>query len=1283
VTAAAALRWLKKSTLWTYRTLVWAMLAATFVVGAVVLGLRYWVLPNIDDFRDDIARAVSNASRQHISIGKISGNWDGLRPRLVLENVVVYDHADRPALELTRVDSTLSWRSLAIMRVSFHALDIYNPMLDVRRDAQGGVWVAGIEVDASASSDDGGFAEWLLDQPDIEIHDAALRWTDELRGAPALSLKHVNLQLVNRGRRHRFGLQAEAPSEIARGLDIRGDLRGRSLAALSEWNGRVFVQLDYIDIAAWRTWVPFPVEFPRGSGALRTWLTFDRDELTQAIADVTLADVRTRLRKDLPELELEALNGRFGWKTQQHGYEISTTKLSLSSAQRGIALRPADALLRVTNDSNGNAVAGEMQANALDLAPLVMLADRLPVDESLRKAAAALEPSGTLHDLSLRWKGSWPELQSYSARTRFADLAFRRWEHVPGIAGVSGTIEATEKSGTLIVSGERASLDLPEVFREVIHFDTASGHVAWSRTRDALELRFANVVLANADFAGTVAGTYHRRERASDEMDFTGSVTRADARATSRYLPVKLLKEERPWFERAFVAGEASDGRFRVKGRTADFPFPDNKSGTFSVTAKITNGTLNYADEWPRIEHIDGDLQFRARRMDIVARQASIYTVKLAKVVATIPNLGMPAPVLTVAGEAEGPTSDFLDFIARSPVNAMLDKFTEETRAQGRGRLALKLTLPLATLRDTRVSGAYTFVNNNLVVDSAIPPIDQVNGRLEFTDTSVRVPSATGVFLGGPVTLNASTQRDGVIRIGMSGRINADNVRKLGNDLTVMQHLRGATDWRGTFVVRKKAADLLVESTLQGMASDLPPPFGKAAADTVPLRLERHLGGGQERVGFAYGDIASGQFVMRSEGKRTLIDRGIVRFGGGPAGEPDKPGVWASGTIKLVDFDEWLKFAGEGEGERSTSYMISGGDLKIAQMDVFGRRFHDLAVAATTVGDTVQITATAQELEGTGTWRPQGKGRLTARLKRLVIPAAETRVTELREKPVAPAKPPELPALDIVAETFQLGQKQLGRLELNAVHENRDWRIERLKITNPDSTLVADGVWQGWLSQPRTQVNVRFDVSDIGKTLTRWGYPEGVRRGVAKIEGTLHWTGSPQEFDYPTLGGNLVVDAARGQFVKLDPGIARLLGILSLQALPRRITLDFRDIFSEGFAFDAIIGAVTISRGVASTDNLRIQGPSATVVMHGLVDLARETQSLRVRVSPHLSDSVSIAGALIGGPVAGVAAYLAQKLLKDPLDQIAGFDYGITGTWTDPQVAKLERPEPPKQEGTP
>ena len=278
---------------------------------------------------------------------------------------------------------------------------------------------------------------------------------------------------------------------------------------------------------------------------------------------------------------------------------------------------------------------------------------------------------------------------------------------------------------------------------------------------------------------------------------------------------------------------------------------------------------------------------------------------------------------------------------------------------------------------------------------------------------------------------------------------------------------------------------------------------------------------------------------------------------------------------------------------------------------------------------------------------------------------------------VAPApesRAPELPTLDVTVDELQIAGRTLGRLGLVARPQQRDWRIERLVLITPESQLTVDGTWQSWLTQPRVQANVRFEVSDIGRLLTRWGYPEGVRRGTAKIEGNLAWSGSPQSLDYPSLTGNFVLDAAKGQFLKLEPGIGKLLGILSLQSLPRRITLDFRDIFSEGLAFDEIVGAVKVVKGVASTDNLRITGPAARINMIGQVDLARETQVLRVKVNPQLSDTMSVAGALIGGPVAGVAAFIAQKLLKDPLDQIAAYEYDVTGTWSDPVVAKAERP---------
>jgi uncharacterized protein (TIGR02099 family) len=635
-----------------------------------------------------------------------------------------------------------------------------------------------------------------------------------------------------------------------------------------------------------------------------------------------------------------------------------------------------------------------------------------------------------------------------------------------------------------------------------------------------------------------------------------------------------------------------------------------------------------------------------------------------------IPDMTVHPEVLEVKGEAEGNTADFLSFVSKSPVAGMIDNFTEGVQAQGTGRLGLRLLLPLGQESGNRVSGAYVFNQNHIVFERDLPPLEQAGGRLEFTENSVRVPGVSGVFLGGPLALSAGSQRDGPMRVTLQGRVNADNVRKAGGPAW-MQQMRGATDWRGVLTLRKKVPDLVIESNLQGIASNLPAPFAKTATETVPLRIERRFTSAQQdRVSFAYGDIVKAELFRRNDGKQTIIERGAVRLGPGEVGEVNRSGVWIAGSLKAFDFDDWLAFSRGEDGD--SSYTLAGADVKLGEVDFFGRKFNDVSVNAWTQNAVTQLTLGGREIEGGAMWRGEGKGRLTARLRKLTIPQGDGKPATPAPQP-PPGKPLDLPALDVIVDQFQFGVKQLGKLELNAVHQDRDWRIEKLRISSPDHIVTADGIWQGWRTQPRTHLNLRVDVNDIGKALARWAFPAGVRGGTAKIEGQLSWAGSPHDFDYPTLSGNLVVEAAKGQFAKLDPGIAKLLGILSLQSLPRRISLDFRDVFSEGFAFDGIIGALKIDRGIMHTDNLRIAGPSARVVMAGDVDLARETQKLTVRVTPHLSESVSLAGALIGGPVAGVAAFLAQKILKDPLEKLISFEYNVTGSWSDPQVAKVER----------
>jgi uncharacterized protein (TIGR02099 family) len=902
----------------------------------------------------------------------------------------------------------------------------------------------------------------------------------------------------------------------------------------------------------------------------------------------------------------------------------------------------------------------------------VALADRLPLGTELRKQLAELSPKGSLHDVALRWSGDWREPEQYSARARFQNLVMSRYGKIPGFFGVSGNVDGNEKAGSLYIDAANVKIDMPLVFRDPLDFEKLNAHIEWARRGADSELIFKSMSFTNPHLAGSLFGSYRLLPDSRGMIELNGTLTRADARHIGRYMPLIISKNSRDWMDRAIQSGQSNEVSLQLKGNLDDFPFADDKGGIFKVTAKIDGGVLNYADGWPGIENISGDVSFHGKGLDIAVRSANILGAQLGKVHAEISDLRFTDELLVVTGEAEGPTSEFLAFIEKSPVSGMIDRFADGIRAQGNGGLTLKLQLPLRALDKSSVSGTYQFINNTIVGDQDLPPFEQTNGALEFTESTVRLQNVKGVFLGGPATISATTQGDATVRIDLQGRANVDNLRRAGGAAPWMLRLRGSTDWRGTFLLRKKQADLVVETELQGIASDLPAPFTKTAGEAVPLRYERkYTGPQQEQILFSYGERVSANLQRRLEGTRSVVRRGLIRFGG-PAAEPERDGVMLSGSLRSLNIDRWMAL-GE-QNPEGVKIELSDVDLKVGTLTAHGRSFSDIAINGALREGVWRANLAGRQMEGSATWQPQGRGKLTARFRKLVIPPALTTTAPGAIPAQGPAgKMRELPALDLIADQFQFKDKQLGKLEFNAVPEERDWRIDKLHISNPESTFSGNGVWKSALSQPHTQLSLRLETSDIGKLLTRLGYPDSMQGGNAKLEGELTWSGAPQEFDYPTLSGTLAMRAQKGQFLRLKPGFGKLLGIISLQSLPRRITLDFRDIFSDGLVFDEIIGATKISRGIALTDGFHIQSPSARVLMRGEIDLARETQNMRVRITPGLSDGVSIAGALLGGPVAGIAAFLAQKILKDPLDWIASYEYNVTGTWVDPQVSKIGR----------
>ncbi|HSV68570.1 MAG TPA: AsmA-like C-terminal region-containing protein, partial [Methylibium sp.] len=327
----------------------------------------------------------------------------------------------------------------------------------------------------------------------------------------------------------------------------------------------------------------------------------------------------------------------------------------------------------------------------------------------------------------------------------------------------------------------------------------------------------------------------------------------------------------------------------------------------------------------------------------------------------------------------------------------------------------------------------------------------------------------------------------------------------------------------------------------------------------------------------------------------------------------------------------------------------------------------------------------ATELAGRAEYRPpsagEAAGRIVARLARLSLPkGGDEAVSELLDQ--APAS--TVPALDVVVEDFELRGKKLGRLEVEA--ENRaaesgavvagDWELKRLKLVTPDATLAATG---RWLAAPRPGVarravlDFKLDVGNGGALLSRLGEGEVLRGARGSITGQIDWLGSPLDIDYPSLGGKMRADFDRGQFLQAEPGIFKLLGVLSLQSLPRRLLFDFRDVFSEGFAFDALTGDLTLTQGVAHTSNLRLRGVQAVVLMEGSADVERETQDLRVVVVPEINaGAASLAYAAIN-PAVGLGSFLAQLFLRRPLAEAGTREFRVTGPWAAPQVERVER----------
>ena len=1253
--------------------LTWRLLLfAWFVVGGAFLVVRYALLPDIDRWRDDIAQQASAALGVPVTIGAIEADWSAFRPRLHLRQVTLDGPQGAPALRLDQVDATLAWSSLLKFTPYFHRLEIGEPTLHVARDASGAMSVAGIALDPGAG--DGRALGWLLAQRQIVVRKATVIWSDAHRAAPPLTLEAADLRLVKGFTHHRAALRFIPQGQIADAVDVRAELRADASVPVREWSGALYGQVSAASLAALAPWVDLPGELA-GHGDVTAWAQLDSGRIAAVTADVALREAKVRLGDDLPPLRLDEVAGRVSVERGNGRLAVSTRALSLvaethAEAEAGegrrVSVEPTDLdLVLESDDASRN---GSLTANQLDVAVLSALAAHLPLDAVMRERLADVAPRGAFRDVDGSWTRSSEELTAWQLRADFEDIGLKARDGMPGLAGLNGHIEGDASGGRFRVQGDGVTMAVPAVFIAPLEFGSLVAEGGWTRRDGQPQITLDTARFANGDAHGDASGHYLLSADGPGYIDLQARLEKADGTAVWRYMPRVINQNTRDWLKRSITAADARDVRLRLEGELQRFPFTDG-SGTFLITGQFSGGRLDYVSGWPAIEDIEGGLRFEAATMQITASAGKIFGVGLREVVAEIPVLGNSDETLTITGKAAGATADFLRFVSESPVRNRINGFTDDMRAEGTGALDLTLVLPLLRLDDSAVDGRYRFADNRLTVVPALAPIERAAGRVEFTAEALTIPEARGTLLGGPVAVSARTGRDGAVVFEANGAAQA-SAAQAHYGWPWMAHLSGETPWTARVEVTGGQSTVRIDAPLSGVASSLPAPLNKSAADALPAAVNLTFARDQNaQIKATLGDLAALEAnVPRDAGGWQRLRGGL---GVGAPARRASSGLMVSINQPELDFDAWRGVMRGGESVAGESLPLAGIALQTGHLAAFGFNLHDLVVDARRDGGTWAADIRSLEAEGKVEWAQQDAGAVRARFSRLMFGKAQEDDSSAEER--VPEVVESLPALDVVAERFGMHGLDLGRLELQAVNRGGLWHLNRLALGSKQGELTGSGVWQA-KAPMRTDLDFVLTTPDTGALLKRLGYPDAVRGGTARMEGKLGWQGAPTKLDHDTLSGQFTLLAESGQFRKLDPGVGRLLGVLSLQSLPRRITLDFRDVFSEGFAFDRISGSIDVDKGVLRTDPLEIRGPAARIFMRGSASVPDETQDLMVFVQPTLSESIAV-GAAVGAinPVAGVVTYLVQKALQDPVEKLFAFQYSVTGTWADPKVEKVDR----------
>tara|TARA_R110001592_G_scaffold6550_3_gene35233 strand:- start:2986 stop:7107 length:4122 start_codon:yes stop_codon:yes gene_type:complete len=1315
--ASVSNRWLNR---------LYKILAILLVLLAVLISAFRLFLPYVEHYRQDFQNYINTNNQTHIVIGSLGMSWQRFGPTLIANRVTLVD-TNGANVYVDHLEVQVDfWATLTTQRLVSSNMILDGAVVTLDQ----GAWHTQKNSDVKDKSTALNSNEQL--DGFKKISDIFLNRINRFSLINSkisiennLLERHFrvnNLHWLNREERHQAQGNIIVDELSSNNLNLKIDINGQYI---DELKGMIYIEANHLDITPWLDSIlTLDNEKTKADIGFSAWLKVDNGSIERlqlslhdnliSWQESTQGDIQENTQ-DNPQEKIQA-STEAGTETSQvrHKLTLSAGQLLLVKGQKAenFKLYSTPLLLQFDQEEaqeyivqmNKTAQDFSIYLSSFDLALISQVSPLLIVPQNTRKLLSELNVSGQVNDIFFK-----KTAEDIQALAHFTNASTKYSQGIPGIDNISGTLSFTQQHLHLEIAAKQGGIDFNKHFIAPIPYESLQATVDLSIIDTGWQLKVNDIALNSDELKLNADLAIDSTENGEMLMSLLANITEGDASKAGHYYPLTIMSNNLVnYLNESLIDGQIKQAQVLINGPLAKFPFAD-KSGTFVVDAELEQATFKFSQDWPAIKNFYANLNFTNNSMLITGRSGTLTGLDVNGVQAAIDDLGNEA-ILTVDTLIEPVSAtNVADLMAKSSLKNSVGSVLQQLQVKGDIEGEFHLNLPLSATENVLASGLINFADNKVSLQTPQMNFEQVNGQLSFENAKISTKNLSLKWQGLPLTLDVKGN-DKADYYDTSIALKADwqndvwlqhvspNLKKyfagqlqLQGELSLYQHHEGGFSYQ-----------FVIDSNLEPLQLKLPEPYTKLAQTKVPLKIE--VNGQLERSTFnaTYGDQLSFFGVLDHD--TSHFSRAHIVLGNEKMLLP-MDGLHVTTNLAQADFNVWQPLIidiinttspvrtsqneyAKGNVEHSTALFSSPERIRgtIGQLDLLGQNLHNVSfnLLDKTNWWLLQLNAkeTRSQIKFYPDWLAQGID-INADFIHLVnqpqaVPNKQVAKQDKKQQEMFSASFTDdhiftnMPKINFYCERCQIDNVNLGKVNFSLVRTDETViKIENFNAKREQAEFNLSGEWQKLGATSTTSINGSLSLQNIEYELEQLGYGSIIRDSGGKLDFNVNWQGGPHDFEFSRLNGELNANIDDGYLAEVSDK-ARIFSVLSLQSIVRKLTLDFRDIFSEGMFYKNIKGDYHIKEGVLYTDNTRMNGSAGNLYIKGNTSFISNTLDYKMSYKPNLTSSLPVLAWIATlNPVVFLAGVAIDQVITSKV--VSEFNFELTGNVSDPNFKEVNR----------